>query len=65
MLAEYGAPQGSIVEPILYIIFINGVTKCVPDTNFVLFDDDASFFVSDNSLACQLSRTNDVLSCHG
>ena len=61
MSVEQGVPQGSIIGLILFIILINDLSKCVPDTKVVLFADDTSVFVSDNSLACLVSRTNAVM----
>ena len=51
MSLKYGVPKGNIVEPILYIIFFNDITKCVPDAKFVLFADDTSVLFSFNSSA--------------
>ena len=42
MSVEYGAPQGNIVGPILFMNCINDITICVLDTKFVLFADDTS-----------------------
>ena len=58
---EFGVPQGSVLGPLLFILYINDICNISTEGKFVLFADDTNIFVAADSISKVYEIANKVL----
>lgn len=58
----YGVPQGSVLGPLLFIVYINDIVNIDTECQMIAYADDTSIFVSGDILDNVLEKANIILS---
>lgn len=54
-------PQGSILGPLLFNLYINDILKVITESTFIIFADDICLFFGSSSMTQLAETTNSVL----
>ena len=61
MPVNYAVPQGRMVDPVLFLFFINGIVISLSDTKFILFADDTTVFALGKNLTNLVTLTYEAV----
>lgn len=57
----YGVPQGSILGPLLFIMYTHDIVNITKENKVIVYTDDTTVLVSGNSLTEAKQHCNDLL----
>ena len=58
---DCGVPQGSVLGPLLFIIYMNDISNAVSDAKTKLFADDTNLFTRDKEFNVLTRKCNQYL----